>query len=138
MIIVNTVRNKPLAPGDPWTLHTHIPLTSRYSRSPTAGEPAKKGGPMNDFSEKRKHDRIEFDTPISYSSRDETKYHKAFMHNFGTDGMCFESDVPVTPGTKLNVKTVTLRSICMCKVKWCKMKDSGKYEIGMEFDLKGS
>ncbi|WP_300675173.1 PilZ domain-containing protein [Desulfoluna sp.] len=93
---------------------------------------------MEKTDNKRHQERHDFDTPVVYTDAADDHYHDAMMCNFSDDGMCFESDTAMEPGTDLYVKTVNFCSINQCKVAWCHKIGSGddeKYDIGLKCEI---
>jgi len=93
---------------------------------------------MKKTEDKRHQNRNGFDTPVVYTDGASDHYHDAVMCNFSEDGMCFESDTPMEPGTELYIKTVDFCSTNKCKVAWCHKIGSGddeKYDIGLKCEI---
>lgn len=93
---------------------------------------------MKETKNKRHEERSDFDTQVVYTDGSADHYHDAMMCNFSEDGMCFESDTPMEPGTEVSIKTVHFPSTNKCKVAWCHKVGSGddeKYDIGLKCEL---
>lgn len=93
---------------------------------------------MKNYREFRSHERVDFDTPVLFSGRGHPDHQRAMMHNFSDNGMYFESPEPLRTGAEVSVKTIELRSINKCRVRWCGRVDKDgedMFGIGLECEI---
>ena len=91
--------------------------------------------------EKRKFPRLGESWDVDYSTIRTTEFKKnpidSLTVNISGGGVCFEAKEEIPKGTMLAVE---LRSaefqssiMALAKTIWCKEKDIGKYDVGVEF-----
>lgn len=93
---------------------------------------------MEKYREFRSHERVDFDTPVLFYGSDSQNHQRAMMYNFSDHGMYFESSEPLRTGSEICVKTMEIRSINRCKVKWCGRIDKDGEElfgIGLQCEI---
>ena len=101
--------------------------------------------------ERRLDDRFLSNAPIVFSSFSTRFWHEceSTTRNHSKDGMCFESDHPLTPGTDLFIRVAKhpnsdsaidqgarLRSSTLARVKWCQdLSDAHRicYCVGVRY-----
>lgn len=90
---------------------------------------------MKDFSELRKYERMDLDTPVVFYEDNVGDHHRAMMYNFSAQGMYMESGEYVRPGSTVHVKTVNYRSLDHYRVRWCNRiqeSDQEMFGIGLQ------
>jgi hypothetical protein len=97
---------------------------------------------------RRKYSRYFDHIPILYAGYDSKSYNKAVMRNSCSDGMYFESDLPIQPTGDLYIKIQGHRlgsyvpeqyKAFRGRVKWCRQGTADKmpcYGIGVQFSAK--
>lgn len=55
---------------------------------------------------RRLHTRKYYESPVLYKKAGQANFHEAVMYNSSVDGLYFESDYALMPGTELSIKIV--------------------------------
>ncbi len=93
---------------------------------------------MSKFLNQRTGERNRVETPILYSRKDGINCYSAELHDCSENGICFTSDFPYLPGTRINVKGKSEIGLMPIEVRWSKkdQKDeSGApcFKVGAKF-----
>ena len=75
--------------------------------------------------EQRRCSRFENEIPIVFNNGKGKNYNKARIYNRSSSGIYFESDIPIHPGTEIDIKNIhstrfsVLNLYYRVKVVWC-------------------
>jgi hypothetical protein len=106
---------------------------------------------MKIFMEKRAKRRCSFEAVVTCAHFNSDRFYRAKTTNHSRDGLHFESDFPLKPGSGIYIRVENytpdasipkncccggLRRVALAEVKWCKEmpgKDEGYYQIGLKY-----
>ncbi len=93
---------------------------------------------MSKFINERLGGRSCFELPVMYSRKGEANCYIAEIFDCSEDGLCFLSDYPYLPGTRINVKTRKEYDAMSVEVRWSKKEpvdETGApcFKVGTKF-----
>lgn len=100
---------------------------------------------MSGYTEKRKHERFDYDAPIEHAEIDSGKFITARMDNYSRSGMRFETDHALISGSDIYIKMeenppplydFAIYDDCRAQIKWCRKADGlplPHYTVGIQY-----
>lgn len=93
---------------------------------------------------RRTQARVYRKSNIRFSESDSTRFHDALMRNESTNGMYFETNIQLTPGTLININVVPAPymgtwspdNMYTAEIRWCrriKPDSARRFGVGVRF-----
>ncbi|MHB8880864.1 MAG: PilZ domain-containing protein [Thermodesulfovibrionales bacterium] len=78
----------------------------------------------------RKEERYPFDAEIAYACDTSNAVHKGLVINLSNTGLCLKTDIPLSEGQAIALKTDLPNTISTVIVRWVKELSAGQYMAG--------
>jgi len=100
---------------------------------------------MSGYTEKRKHERYDYDAPIAHAESDSGEFITARMGNYSRSGMRFYTDQALASGSDISIRMeenppplydFALYDDCRAQIKWCRKRAElslPRYSVGIQY-----
>jgi class 3 adenylate cyclase len=100
---------------------------------------------MSGYTEKRTHERYDYDAPIEHAESNSGEFTTARMGNYSRSGMRFYTDQTLSSGSDISIRMednppplydFAIRDECRAQVKWCRERadlSHPRYSVGIQY-----